>query len=267
MGKLERAGTELHEMDELAAGRSIIHRVHPLCKLFVTVIYIVTVVSFHKYDITGLIVMVLYPAVMYQAAQIPVFLCFYKLRVVLPFVCAAGLVNPFLDHTIVIQAGDLVITGGMMSMAVLMLKGCLALAASFLLMATTPVDSLCRALRMIHVPEVLTTLLLLTYRYIGIMVEEASVMMRAYSLRAPRQKGVHITAWGSFLGQLWLRSMDRAEELYSSMLLRGFRGEFYYSRLPLYRTESVIVTAASFVFIAAARTMRITQMIGSLFVR
>ena len=51
-------------------------------------------------------------------------------------------------------------------------------------------------------------------------------MIQAYSLRAPNQKGIHISAWGSFLGQLLLRSMDRAQELYYSMLLRGFRGEF-----------------------------------------
>ena len=51
-------------------------------------------------------------------------------------------------------------------------------------------------------------------------------MQQAYSLRAPGQKGIHISAWGSFLGQLLLRSMDRAQALYESMELRGFSGEF-----------------------------------------
>ena len=54
-------------------------------------------------------------------------------------------------------------------------------------------------------------------------------MQQAYSLRAPGQKGVHISAWGSFLGQLLLRSMDRAEALYESMGLRGFCGDFSYA--------------------------------------
>ena len=40
------------------------------------------------------------------------------------------------------------------------------------------------------------------------------------------QKGIHISVWGSFLGQLLLRSMDRAQALYESMELRGFCGEF-----------------------------------------
>ena len=52
------AQRELREMDALAAGDSPIHRLNPLCKLLVTVFYIITVVSFPKYDFSGLVVMV-----------------------------------------------------------------------------------------------------------------------------------------------------------------------------------------------------------------
>ena len=98
--------------------------------------------------------------------------------------------------------------------------------ASFLLMATTTIEAICRALRQLHVPKLLTNLLLLTFRYVGLLLSEVAVMQQAYSLRAPGQKGIHISAWGSFLGQLLLRSMDRAQALYESMELRGFSGEF-----------------------------------------
>ena len=50
--------------------------------------------------------------------------------------------------------------------------------------------------------------------------------MQAYKLRAPYQKGINIKAWGSFAGQILLRSIDRAEIVYESMLLRGFNGNF-----------------------------------------
>ena len=40
----------------------------PLSKLLVTVVYIFTVVSFHKYDFTGLLPMVLFPPGTYQVA-------------------------------------------------------------------------------------------------------------------------------------------------------------------------------------------------------
>lgn len=267
MDKLTSAQSELREMDDLAAADSPVHHLNPLCKLLVTVFYIVTVVSFPKYDLSGLVIMVLYPVVLFQAAGIPVSLCFHKLRVVLPLVCAVGLVNPFLDHTPLIQLGTLTITGGVMSMITLMLKGVFSLMASFLLIATTSIDTLCAALRMLHVPDILTTLLLLTYRYIGVMIEEVSIMTQAYALRAPGQKGIHISAWGSFLGQLLLRSMDRAEALYQSMLLRGFRGEYYYAAVPKCSMSGVVYILVCIGAFLCARWVNVPVLLGSLFVR
>ena len=154
-----------------------------------------------------------------------------------------------------------------MSMVTLMLKGVFSLMASFLLIATTPIDSLCSALRRLHVPSILTTLLLLTYRYIGVMLEELAVMTDAYRLRAPGQKGIHISAWGSFLGQLLLRSMDRAQELYGSMLLRGFRGEFFYANVPPCNLRGIIYTIACAALFLLARLLPVTSALGNLFMR
>ena len=266
MDKLSQAQRELREMDALAAQDSPVHRLHPVCKLLVTVCYIATVVSFSKYDFTGLVVMVLYPVLMFQAAGIPVGTCFYKLRFVLPLVCAVGLANPFLDRTPMLRLGLVTITGGMISMVTLMLKGVFSLMASFLLIATTPMDSLCAALRKLHVPQVLTTLLLLTYRYIGVMLEQVSVMTEAYKLRAPGQKGIHISAWGSFLGQLLLRSMDRAQELYDSMLLRGFQGEFFYADVPPCKASGIVYTVVCVLAFVVARLVPVTSLLGNLFV-
>ena len=267
MDQLSQAQAELREMDALAAGDSPVHRLHPVCKLTVTVFYIATVVSFHKYNFSGLVIMILYPVLLFQAAGIPIRLCFHKLRIVLPLVCAVGLVNPFLDRMPLTQLGNIAINGGVVSMLTLMMKGIFALMASFLLIATTSIDCLCAALRKLRVPGMITTLLLLTYRYIGVMLDEVSVMSQAYSLRAPGQKGVHISAWGSFLGQLLLRSMDRAEELYNSMLLRGFSGDFFYAGTPPVRAGGVVFTAVccgAFVF---ARTFDVPAILGGLFVR
>lgn len=267
MEKLINAQQELREMDELAALASPVHRLNPLCKFLVTIFYIAIVVSFPKYNLSALVVMVLYPVLMFQAAGIPVGMCFHKLRVVLPLVCAVGLVNPFLDYTPLAQIGSFAVTGGMVSMVTLMLKGIFSLMASFLLIATTSIDTLCAALRWLHVPDILVTLLLLTYRYIGVMMEEVSIMSEAYRLRAPGQKGIHISAWGSFLGQLLLRSMDRAEALYHSMLLRGFRGEYYYAEVPKCGVSGIVFTIVCCLAFVCARWVNLPALLGSLFVR
>ena len=156
-------------MDDFAAGDSPVHRLCPLSKLLVTIAYIATVVSFDKYALSSMIPMLLFPVVMFQLSGIPVRTCFYKLRVVLPLVMAVGLFNPFFDRAPMLAVGGVAVSGGVISMLTLMLKGVLCLMASFLLMATTGIDALCAALRRLHVPAMLVTLLLLTYRYVGVM--------------------------------------------------------------------------------------------------
>lgn len=266
MNKASAAWSELQAMEELAAGDSFIHRLHPLVKLLVTVAYIFVTVSFNKYDFSGVVVMVLYPVFVFQAAGIPVSTCFYKLRYVLPIVMAVGIVNPFLDRAALVYVGGAAVSGGVVSMLTLMLKGVFSLMASFVLIATTKIDALCAALRKLHVPDMLVTLLLLTYRYISVMMEQVSVMTDAYALRAPGQKGIHISAWGSFLGQLMLRSMDRASELYQSMQLRGFCGEFCYAETEKLAGADLVYGLVCIGSFLAARYFHPAALLGGLFV-
>ncbi len=264
---MQKALSELAQMDELAARSSPIHDLHPLAKLASTIAYIVVTLSFGKYDLSGLIPMVLWPIVLFQISGIEVKTCFYKLRIVLPLVMFVGLFNPVFDRAILLRIGGVAVSGGVVSMLTLMLKGVFCLMASFLLIATTPIDSLCAALRMLHVPKMLVTLLLLTYRYVGVMTEELAVMTDAYHLRAPGQKGIHVSAWGSFLGQLLLRSMDRAQELYASMLLRGYHDHFHYADIRLFGPPDGLYLLGSVVFFLLLRFVDVAQLLGGLFVR
>lgn len=267
MNKMQKALAELSEMDELAAMRSPVHRLHPGAKLITTIAYIMITLSFGKYDLPGLVPMVLWPAMMFSLSGVKVRTCFYKLRIVLPLVMAVGLFNPFFDRQTMLMIGNIAISGGVMSMITLMLKGVFSLMASFLLMATTKIDSLCAALRKLHVPAILVSLLQLTYRYVGVMTEELAVMTDAYHLRAPGQKGIHISAWGSFLGQLLLRSMDRAQELYSSMILRGYHEHFHYADIERFRGRDALYMLVSILLFVLLRYGNISQLIGGLVVR
>ena len=267
MNKMDKALREIGEMDELAARSSPVHNISALAKLLSTIAYIVTVVSFDKYDLSGLAPLLLWPVLLFQISGVSVRTCFYKLRIVLPLVMAVGLFNPLFDRAIMLRLGTLAVSGGVVSMLTLMLKGVLCLMASFLLVATTPFDSICAALRTLHVPKTLVTLLLLTYRYVGVMTEELAVMTDAYHLRAPGQKGIHVSAWGSFLGQLLLRSMDRAQELYSSMQLRGYHQHFHYADIQPYRMRDALYMLGCIVFFLLLRCLNIAQLLGRMFVR
>jgi cobalt/nickel transport system permease protein len=229
MSKLGNAIYELHTIESLARKDQWINRMHPLVKLVLTLLYIVVVVSFSKYDLAHLLLMGVYPIVLFMLGEISFRESFRHLRVILPLVCIVGIFNPFFDRQVLFFIGGFGMTGGMVSMAALIVKGCYSVFASYLLIATTTIEQICYALRRLHVPAVFVTQMLLTYRYVSVLISEANRMMQAYSLRAPRQKGIHFKAWGSFVGQLLLRSMDRAGVVYESMTLRGYQGEFRYA--------------------------------------
>lgn len=266
MNQMAQAMKELRQMDELASMDSIIHRRHPLAKLLVTIVYIFTVASCPKYGLTGLMPMILYPMILFSLSRISVGMCLYKMRYILPLVCAVGIWNPFFDRTVALTVGNVVVTGGMLSFVSLMAKGIFSLMASFLLIATTDIEKICYALRMLHVPEFTATQVLMTYRYINLLLYEAGTMMNAYTLRAPGQKGLHFSAWGSFVGQLLLRSMDRAQELYQSMQMRGFNGTFCYTDTEHFGLADMVYICIWLLVFCGLRFFNISELIGRIFI-
>jgi cobalt/nickel transport system permease protein len=151
------------------------------------------------------------------------------MRLILPLVLFVGIFNPFFDRQVVAQIAlspGFKVTGGMISMVTLMLKGFYSILSAYILIATTSIEQICYALRLLHIPKIIVIVILLIYRYFGLMGNEADRITTAYMLRAPRQKGINYRAWGTLVGQWLLRSMDRAEDVYESMLLRGFTGDF-----------------------------------------
>ncbi|NCC42780.1 MAG: cobalt ECF transporter T component CbiQ, partial [Clostridia bacterium] len=201
MSKIGNAIYEIHHMDKIAARDQWVNRIHPLVKFVLTVIYIATVVSFDKYDFAGLTGMVIYPMAMFILADLSFADSLKRLRIFLPRVCFIGVFNPFFDKEL-IYIGNVAIRTGVISMVTLMMKGVFTVLASYLLIASTSIEKLCYAFRLLHVPKILVTQIMLTYRYITVLLEEVNRITQAYALRAPNQKGIHIKVWGSLTGQL-----------------------------------------------------------------
>ncbi|MCD8230251.1 MAG: cobalt ECF transporter T component CbiQ [Clostridiales bacterium] len=265
MSRISSATHEIYQMDALAARDQWVNRIHPLVKLILTVVYIAAVVSFSKYDIVGLAGMAVYLVAGFLLSELSVKKCLRRLRVVLPLVCIVGLANPFLDRSPV-YLGAVCVNGGVISMITLMMKGVFAVIASYLLIATTSIEKICFALRLLHIPKILVTQILLTYRYITVLLGEANRMTQAYALRAPGQKGIHIKAWGSLAGLLLLRSIDRANEVYESMSLRGYTGDWLYmgSKIRL-RWQDIIWLAVWLAIFAVFRKFPVILIVGRMF--
>lgn len=227
MSKINQAIHEIHKFDNMSDKDQWVNNVHPLVKLSLTIGYIALVVSFNKYDLMGLLGMAIYPIAMFILAELSIKDTFNRLKLVLPLVCFVGLFNPIFDKTLVVFYG-ITMRAGFISMVTLMLKGVFSVLASYILIATTSIEKICYAMRLVHVPKIMVTQIMLTYRYIVLFLNEVDRITSAYALRAPNQKGIHFKVWGSLTGQLLLRSTDRATIVYESMTLRGYNGEFTY---------------------------------------
>lgn len=264
MNKVGGAIHEIHTMDTLASRDRWMNNIHPLVKLLITVGYIAAVVSFQKYDVAGLAGMVVYPIAGFMLSELSFRDCLRRLRLVLPLVCLLGIFNPFLDKNYVSVAG-LQMSAGVLSMLTLIMKGLFSVLASYILIATTSIDKLCYALRLLRIPKPVVTQFMLTYRYITVLLEEVNRITQAYELRAPGQKGIHFKVWGSLTGQLLLRSVDRAGSVYESMLLRGYRNDYRYmsSRITL-RPRDIGFLLLWGAVIALFRIYPVMLIIGSL---
>ena len=237
MSRLRSALYEIHHMDEMSARKIWLNQIHPLAKLLVTVVFIAVTVSRSKYDISETLCMGIYLIVIYILGEISFIDSVRRLRLILPLVCLVGIFNPVLDRQPYMMVGSFMITTGMISMVTLILKGMYSVFVAYALIASTSIEKICYALRMLHMPKIIVTQILLTYRYITVLLREANAMTQAYALRAPKQKGIHFKVWGSLSGQLLLRSIDRANEVYEGMVLRGYRGEFQYAKVESFRLK------------------------------
>lgn len=267
MTKLEQAVKDIHITDHAGVNAEK-SGIHSLAYLLVTLLYIFAVLSFGRYDVSGLGAMALYILVQCIWYEVSVREMLKHIWPVFILTGMIGIANPFLDRNVYVSyeffsMGSLTITYGMISMITLMLKGMFCVMASYLLINRIGIRQICYALHLLHLPEEIVTVLMLMHRYLIVLLKELGRMQQAYKLRAPGQRGLHIRAWGSFAGLLLLRSIDRAGEVYESMQLRGFHGKMKYPPAESNKGLSILfVLIWGFVFVLL-RIFPVFRMVGS----
>jgi cobalt/nickel transport system permease protein len=98
--------------------------------------------------------------------------------------------------------------------------------AALLLIATTPLTELLRALEWLQAPRPLLLVIQFLYRYLFVISEQAQHMRLAARSRRGTGKARGFQASAGALGVLFARSWERAEGIYQAMLARGFSGHF-----------------------------------------
>ncbi len=221
-------------------GESLIHHAPAGVKLALALAYIVAVNvtpsrAWPVYGLQALMVMIALLIAHLSGRAVTA-----RLAAAAPFALLVGIGLPFTEAgRVVVTAhiGPILLTvtdTGLHSFAIVSTRAGLSLLAAVILGLTTPFADMVRSMQRVGLPAELAQVLLLMYRYLDVLVDEARRLIRAHAARSAIDPTVN-RAGGTFLwrarvtgnmvGTLFLRAYERSERVYQAMLARGFDGE------------------------------------------
>jgi len=204
-------------LERWSRGASVVHRRDPRAKLAALLVFLVVLATAHR----NLPMLAAALAVLLAAglaiAKLPVIGALTRSALVLPFILPFGIVCWL--------AGD-----PARGVAVV-LKSYLSALAVLLVVSTTPLPDLLRALESFGAPRFLLMVAQFIYRYLFVISEEAQHMSKAAASRGATVAGLaasreRFRAAAGALAVLFARSYGRAEEIHRAMLARSFPGRF-----------------------------------------
>jgi len=251
-------------LDTLSYKDTFIHRLDPRVKVIVTFLFVVTVVSFDKYDVYGLVPFSFFPAMLFVFGDIPVKFILKKILLVSPFAVFVGIFNPLLDTRVMNDLCGLAVSGGWISFLSIMVKFFLTISSALLLIATTSFPGVCGGLQKLGLPDIFVSQMLFLYRYIFVLMEETMRMVRARDMRTFSKKGSGIKVYINLAGVLFIRTVEKSERIYQAMLSRGFNGRIETSRTYQIQAKDLVFAAASLAAFYLCRRYPVVWIFGDL---
>ena len=252
---------EFRQLDLLATQPSAIHRLDARAKAIVTLAFIGCVMSFGRYTVAPLLPFFAFPVLVAGWARLPSRLLLRKIAMVIPIALLIALPNPFFDREVLLRVGGLGISGGWISLVSILLRALLAAAAAIVLVAVTGFPAICGALERLGMPRTLAVQLLLLYRYLAVLGEEALRMTTARELRGGGRP-LSIRLYSVLIGRLLTRTWDRAERIYLAMCARGFVGDFNSGQRSVFGLRDAAYVAGWCGFFILLRAQDVAYLVG-----
>lgn len=222
--RLEQAIATLNARQMKSENDSHISGIDPRALLIVTVAYLVAMLSVPLGRTDMIIWFAVYPIISAPLAHIAYERLFRNSLYVLPLVVLIGIFNPVFDRTTAFTVGSVSVSGGWVSFVSILIRGLLSAQALLLLIRVVGFNNMCEAMRRLRVPSVIVTQLLMVYRYLTVLLQEGLSMQRARVARSCGRSTLKVSMWGSFVGQLLLRTLERSRRINMAMKARGFNG-------------------------------------------
>ena len=224
-------------LERWSRGASILHRRDARAKVAALLIFLVVLATAHRRLAVLAAAFAILLAVAVALARLPLRGALARSAVVLPFTLLFGLVSW--------MAGDP--ARGL----ALVLKSYLSALAVLVIVSTTPLPDLLRALEAFGTPRFLLMVAQFIYRYLFVISEEAQHMSKAAASRGATARGFagsrsRFRAAAGALAVLFARSYGRAGQIHRAMLARGFTGRFQtFGSRRFQKTDAAFLAAAA----------------------
>ncbi|HCV43533.1 MAG TPA: cobalt ECF transporter T component CbiQ [Bacteroidetes bacterium] len=198
-------------IDRYSRLSSPIHRLPAGLKLLIALVTAGATVSIPISDTPCILAAAVFVIIVAIASEIPIPFLLKRLLMLEPFVLGVALLSLFQSQGVIV-------------FTTVLLKSTVCLFTMILLSNTTPFADLLRVLQQAHVPRVFLTILALMYRYLFLLIDETERMHRARMSRT--YTATRLLQWRSLapiVGQLFVRSSERAERIYAAMCARGWK--------------------------------------------
>ncbi len=221
---------------------TVIHRIDPRCKIIFAVLVSFAVAVSDNYIV--LIPVMIFSVVSAFAAGLRIVVVLKRLLIINLFICLIWLSLPFTAKGQVIYTviGFNVTYQGVMKSLLITLKCNSIMLTLIVFISTISTTEIGQALSKLKFNTKLTMFIFFTYRYLGVIHLEYKRLQSAAKIRGFRP-GTNLHSYKTYsylIGNLIVRSWERAERVHQAMLCRGFNGNFYCLRKFQMNTSDIV---------------------------
>jgi cobalt/nickel transport system permease protein len=206
-------------------GHTWLHGLAPQAKLTAQLLFVVAVVATPREAIWAFGAYALIVSMLVVAARLPIAFVAKRLLFEIPFLLFAVLL-PFVGGGERVDVFGISLSiEGLWGAWNIVAKATLGLAISIVVAATTTMPEFLRGFEALHLPRTFTSTLSFMIRYTDVIADEMRRMRVARQSRGYDPRWLwQARAIGSAAGALFIRSYERGERVYLSMLSRGYAG-------------------------------------------
>lgn len=240
----------LNNIEQEAWKNSIIHSLDGRIKLLL--IFMIVIYSVYTTDLKILFLLEIYLIIILLFSKISISYFVKRVLMILPFGGFIAIFQPFIKEGLILYTLPLGLTvsyEGIIFGILLLSRLVVCLSAIVLLSSVTPLESIVNSMRKLGFPKEMAMILSMTVRYLFVFFDELENIKKAQKSRCfsiwnkKTSYSWRLKQIGYTVMMLFLKSFEKGETVYHSMLTRCYTGEAtsYKKEAPIMKIDYGII--------------------------